>query len=162
MDTVLIVSCQLCFVVVQGAGGMQMIDPLFQRTLVSECRAHRIPVIFDEVFTGFWRLGREVSYSFSNCIYTSKSIVAFKLFYRCLLVLQSAAELLGCSPDVACFAKLMTGGVLPLAVTLTTEAVFEVFKGGSKVFYRPRIKYAFFNKFSLWPYLSLVCIHSND
>ncbi|KAH7671757.1 Dethiobiotin synthase protein [Dioscorea alata] len=90
--------------VVQGAGGMQMIDPLFQRTLVRECRARRIPVIFDEVFTGFWRLGRE-----------------------------SAAELLGCSPDVACFAKLMTGGVLPLAVTLTTEAVFEVFKGGSKL-----------------------------
>ncbi|KAJ0984227.1 hypothetical protein J5N97_002583 [Dioscorea zingiberensis] len=90
--------------VVQGAGGMQMIDPLFQRTLVSECRSRGIPVIFDEVFAGFWRLGRE-----------------------------SAAELLGCSPDVACFGKLMTGGIIPLAVTLTTEAVFEAFKGGSKL-----------------------------
>ena len=37
-----------------------MIDPLFQRVLVSECRSQKIPVIFDEVFTGFWRLGVEV------------------------------------------------------------------------------------------------------
>lgn len=90
--------------VVQGAGGMHMIDPLFQRILVRECQIRKIPVIFDEVFTGFWRLGRE-----------------------------SAADLLGCLPDIACFGKLMTGGVIPLAVTLTTEAIFEVFKGDSKL-----------------------------
>lgn len=48
---------------VQGAGGMQMIDPLYQRILVRECKYRKIPVIFDEVFTGFWRLGREVSWS---------------------------------------------------------------------------------------------------
>ncbi|ONK70535.1 uncharacterized protein A4U43_C05F34720 [Asparagus officinalis] len=90
--------------VIQGAGGMHMIDPLFQRVLVRECQIRKIPVIFDEVFTGFWRLGRE-----------------------------SAAELLDCLPDIACFAKLMTGGIIPLSVTLTTEAVFEVFKGDSKL-----------------------------
>ncbi|KAG1326932.1 bifunctional dethiobiotin synthetase/7,8-diamino-pelargonic acid aminotransferase, mitochondrial [Cocos nucifera] len=90
--------------VIQAAGGMHMIDPLFQRILVRECRSRRIPVIFDEVFTGFWRLGRE-----------------------------SAAELLGCVPDVACFGKLMSGGIIPLAVTLTTESVFEAFKGDSKL-----------------------------
>lgn len=90
--------------VVQGAGGMHMIDPLFQRILVRECQIRKIPVIFDEVFAGFWRLGRE-----------------------------SAAELLDCLPDIACFGKLMTGGVIPLAVTLTKEAIFEVFKGDSKL-----------------------------
>lgn len=89
--------------VIHGAGGMHMIDPLFQRVLVKECRTHKIPVIFDEVFTGFWRLGRE-----------------------------SAAELLGCFPDIACYAKLLSGGIVPLAVTLATEAVFEAFKGDSK------------------------------
>lgn len=51
--------------VIQGAGGMQMIDPLFQRTLVNECQYRKIPVIFDEVFTGFWRLGAEVKFSTS-------------------------------------------------------------------------------------------------
>ena len=40
----------------------------------------RIPVIFDEVFTGLWRLGR-----------------------------PSAAEFLGVHPDIACYAKLLTG-----------------------------------------------------
>lgn len=37
-----------------------MVDPLFQRLLVKECQNRKIPVIFDEVFTGFWRLGVEV------------------------------------------------------------------------------------------------------
>lgn len=90
--------------VIQGAGGMHMIDPLFQRVLVSECRSRRIPVIFDEVFTGFWRLG-----------------------------VETAAELLGCLPDIACFAKLMTGGIIPLAATLATDAVFASFTGDSKL-----------------------------
>lgn len=42
-----------------------MVDPLFQRILVRECQKQRIPVIFDEVFTGFWRLGVEVSWPFT-------------------------------------------------------------------------------------------------
>lgn len=63
-----------------------------------------MPIIFDEVFTGCWRLG-----------------------------LPTAGQLLGVQPDIACYAKLLTGGAAPLAVTLTTEAVFEAFKGPSKV-----------------------------
>lgn len=90
--------------VIQGAGGMEMVDPLFQRVLVEECRNKKIPVIFDEVFTGFWRLGAE-----------------------------SATEFISCKPDIACFAKLMTGGIVPLAVTLASEAVFEAFVGDSKL-----------------------------
>ncbi|CAI7863164.1 unnamed protein product, partial [Closterium sp. NIES-53] len=90
--------------VLHGAGGMVMIDPLFQRSLVSFCRAHAIPVIFDEVFAGCWRLGH-----------------------------QSAAELLGCSPDIACYAKLLTGGMIPLAVTLASSSVFDAFYGSSKL-----------------------------
>lgn len=46
---------------------------------------------------------------------------------------QSAAELLFCQPDIACYAKLMTGGIIPLAVTLATNDVFESFVGDSKV-----------------------------
>ena len=50
--------------------------------------------------------------------------------------MQSAAELLGCVPDIACYAKLLTGGVVPLAVTLASESIFEAFSGDSKVIYR--------------------------
>ncbi|KAL2464309.1 Bifunctional dethiobiotin synthetase/7 [Forsythia ovata] len=90
--------------VIQAAGGMQMVDPLFQRILVRECQSRKIPVIFDEVFTGFWRLGTE-----------------------------SSAELLCCQPDISCFAKLMTGGIIPLAATLASDAVFKAFVGDSKL-----------------------------
>nr|XP_043630610.1 bifunctional dethiobiotin synthetase/7,8-diamino-pelargonic acid aminotransferase, mitochondrial [Erigeron canadensis] len=90
--------------VLQGAGGMLMVDPLFQRILVKECKNRKIPVIFDEVLTGFWRLG-----------------------------VESAAKLLLCQPDIACFAKLLTGGMIPLAVTLATNDVFDSFVGDSKL-----------------------------
>ncbi|KAI3904661.1 hypothetical protein MKW98_014841 [Papaver atlanticum] len=90
--------------VIHAAGGMHMIDPLFQRILVNDCQSRRIPVILDEVFTGFWRLG-----------------------------IESAAGLLGCLPDIACYGKLMTGGMIPLAATLASDAVFNAFKGDSKL-----------------------------
>src|SRR6185312_16133903 len=59
--------------VVMGAGGMIFVDPVFQRCLVECARSHDwgrkkrqyqtgewkgLPVIFDEVYTGLWRLGR--------------------------------------------------------------------------------------------------------
>lgn len=47
--------------------------------------------------------------------------------------MQTAAEMLYCEPDIACFAKLMTGGIIPLAATLASEATFEAFTGDSKV-----------------------------
>ncbi|BFI25775.1 bifunctional dethiobiotin synthetase / adenosylmethionine---8-amino-7-oxononanoate aminotransferase [Marchantia polymorpha subsp. ruderalis] len=90
--------------VIHGAGGMEMVDPLFQRVLVSVCRNRNVPVIFDEIFAGCWRFG-----------------------------VQSTSELLNCYPDIACYAKLLTGGTVPLAVTLATEDVFESFKGLSKL-----------------------------
>lgn len=63
-----------------------------------------MPVIYDEVFTGCWRLGP-----------------------------PTAGALLGEAPDIACYAKLLTGGVAPLAVTLASERVFDAFRGDTKV-----------------------------
>lgn len=86
-----------------GSGGMILIDPLFQRVVVQECRARGIPIIFDEVFSGWWRLG-----------------------------VESARDLLGVNPDISCYAKLLTGGVVPLAVTLASEEVFQTFYADGK------------------------------
>lgn len=77
------------FAVIQGAGGMLMIDPLFQRVLVSECRSRNIPVIFDEVFTGFWRLGTEVGIP---CI--SFSFVLLLFFLLSMLLSFNIIEVL--------------------------------------------------------------------
>jgi acetylornithine/succinyldiaminopimelate/putrescine aminotransferase len=77
--------------------------------LLQVARERRIPVIYDEVFTGCWRLG-----------------------------VPTAGALLGQAPDIACYAKLLTGGVAPLAVTLSSEEVFDAFKGPTKVGDGPR------------------------
>ncbi|VUC24536.1 unnamed protein product [Clonostachys rosea] len=107
--------------VILGAGGMIFVDPLFQRALVNAVRksAHLIgnaqvqptndndwsglPVIHDEVFTGLYRLGRFTSSSF-----------------------------LGVHPDIAVNAKLLTGGLLPLCVTLASESIFNTFESDDK------------------------------
>ncbi|KAK4667626.1 hypothetical protein QC763_311150 [Podospora pseudopauciseta] len=106
--------------VVLGAGGMHLVDPLFQRTLVKVVRQspelfgrkHQsndeldwsgLPVVFDEVFTGIYRLGR-----------------------------FSAASFLGVDPDISVHAKLLTGGLLPLSVTLASESVFQSFLSDDK------------------------------
>ncbi|KAH8991362.1 PLP-dependent transferase [Lactarius hatsudake] len=88
---------------VLGAGGMVFVDPLFQRLLIDAARARGLPVVFDEVFAGLWRLG-----------------------------LHSAGPLLGAHPDVSVHAKVLTGGLVPLAVTLASDDVFRAFEGTSK------------------------------
>ena len=88
---------------VLGAGGMIFVDPLFQRLLIDAARARGLPVIFDEVFAGLWRLG-----------------------------LRSAGPVLGAHPDISVHAKVLTGGLVPLAVTLASDDVFRAFEGTSK------------------------------
>ncbi|EFJ25518.1 hypothetical protein SELMODRAFT_413615 [Selaginella moellendorffii] len=102
--------------IIHAAGGMELVDPLFQRILTQQCKCHKIPVIFDEVFTGCWRLGAE-----------------FGFFDERLFACKSAWELLGCKPDIACYAKLLTGGTVPLAATLATQDIFQAFEGASKL-----------------------------
>ena len=84
---------------VQGAGGMRMHSPAFVAAVRELCDRHRIPMIADEVMTGFGRTGR--------------------LF---------ACDHAGVTPDLLCLAKGLTGGVHPLAATLATEALFDAFR----------------------------------
>lgn len=88
----------------QGAGGMKFIDPLWQRELIRYCREERgMPVIFDEIFVGLYRLG-----------------------------LESAKDYLRVVPDVACYGKLLTLGTVPLGVTLSSEEIFSCFLDDKK------------------------------
>lgn len=94
--------------IVMGAGGMIFVDPLFQRVLVDAVRDtslfdNPLPVIFDEVFVGLYRLG-----------------------------MKSFGPILGVNPDIAVYAKILTGGLLPLSVTLASERVFQAFTSQSK------------------------------
>lgn len=98
---------------------MKMVEPWFQKVVYKVnsrcidrqywyidkvCLQRSIPVILDEVFTGFWRLGY-----------------------------MAGAKILGMRPDVACYGKLLTGGLVPLGLTLASEEVFDAFEGDGKV-----------------------------
>ncbi len=83
---------------VQGAGGMRMYPASYLREAIGMCRSHGVLTIGDEVFTGFFRTGTCFAY-----------------------------EYLGIAPDLLCLSKGITGGFLPLAMTLATESIFEVF-----------------------------------
>jgi adenosylmethionine---8-amino-7-oxononanoate aminotransferase len=85
---------------VQGAGGMIVHPDGYLRAVRELCDRHGVLLICDEVATGFGRTGT-----------------------------MFAVEREGVSPDFLCLAKGITGGYLPLAATLTTEAVYEAFLG---------------------------------
>jgi adenosylmethionine-8-amino-7-oxononanoate aminotransferase len=82
----------------QGAGGMLLQTPAFLREVREVTRRHGIPLIADEVLTGFGRTGR--------------------LF---------ACEHGPIAPDLLCLSKALTGGYLPLAATLASDEIYRSF-----------------------------------
>src|SRR5438067_4907345 len=85
---------------VQGAAGMIMHPPGYLKRVARACKENGVLLICDEVATGFGRTGT--------------------LF---------ACEQEEVVPDFLCVAKGLSGGYLPLAATLTTDAVYESFLG---------------------------------
>ena len=83
---------------VQGAAGMQMHNADALSQLFAAAKAAGAYVIADEVMTGFGRTGT--------------------LF---------ACNQLSVAPDMICLSKGLTGGTLPMAVTLCTDAVYDAF-----------------------------------
>jgi adenosylmethionine---8-amino-7-oxononanoate aminotransferase len=85
---------------VQGAAGIRVQPPGFLRAVRELTAAHDVLLIADEVATGFGRTGT-----------------------------MFACEQERVAPDLLCLGKGLTGGYLPLAATLATEAVYEGFLG---------------------------------
>ena len=85
---------------VQGAAGMLVQPPRLPARGPRALRRHGVLLICDEVATGFGRTGT-----------------------------MFACEQEDVAPDLLCLAKGLTGGYLPLAATLTTEAIYEGFLG---------------------------------
>ncbi|QYY34671.1 adenosylmethionine--8-amino-7-oxononanoate transaminase [Ruficoccus sp. ZRK36] len=85
---------------VQGSAGLRLQPRGFLREVADRCRRAGVHLILDEVFVGFGRVGP-------------------------MLICREE----GVEPDFLCLAKGLTAGYLPLAATLTTEAVFEAFLG---------------------------------
>ena len=85
---------------VQAAGGMIIAPQGYLREVRRLCSKYNILLIADEVATGFGRTG--------------------KMF---------ACEHEDVAPDIMCLSKGITGGYMPLAVTLATEEIYTAFLG---------------------------------
>ncbi|WP_252165958.1 adenosylmethionine--8-amino-7-oxononanoate transaminase [Sphingomonas morindae] len=81
---------------VLGAGGMLFYPPAVLAEMRAICARHGVLFIADEVMTGWGRTGTLL-----------------------------ACEQAGIVPDILCLSKGLTGGSLPLAVTMATPALFE-------------------------------------
>ena len=79
-----------------GAGGMLIYLPAVLAEFAAICRRHGVLFIVDEVMTGWGRTGTLL-----------------------------ACEQAGVVPDILCLSKGLTGGAVPLAVTLASEPIFE-------------------------------------
>ncbi|MGD2047170.1 MAG: adenosylmethionine--8-amino-7-oxononanoate transaminase [Gemmatimonadota bacterium] len=83
---------------IQGAGGMRMCREEFLRGVRRITEEAGTLLILDEVMTGFGRTGS-----------------------------RFACERAGVEPDLICLSKGITGGFLPLAVTVASTRVYETF-----------------------------------
>ncbi len=89
---------------VQGAGGMRMCSKEFLQELHWVNRQFNTLLIFDEVMTGFGRTGD-----------------------------WFASKRAQVEPDIICLAKGLTGGFLPLSVTVCSDNIYEAFNSSDPI-----------------------------
>lgn len=85
---------------IQGVAGMRICRPQFLQRLETVAREHGVIIIYDEVMTGFGRTGE---------------------WFAC--------KKADTKPDIICLAKGITGGFLPLSVTVASTEIFNSFLG---------------------------------
>jgi adenosylmethionine-8-amino-7-oxononanoate aminotransferase len=85
---------------IQGASGMRICRPAFIKAVIDLVQQNGILVVFDEIMTGFGRTGT-----------------------------YFALDQLDIVPDFLCLSKGITGGFLPLALTITSNKIHNAFLG---------------------------------
>jgi len=94
-------ACVVVEPLVQAAGGMILMPPGFLGEVARLVCEHDVLLLADEVATGFGRTGRMFACDHENV-----------------------------KPDLMTLGKGLTGGYLPVAATLASDRIYEVFLGG--------------------------------
>jgi adenosylmethionine-8-amino-7-oxononanoate aminotransferase len=84
--------------IVQGSAGMMIYSQDFLKRLRQWTKANNIHLIADEIMTGIGRTGLPLAFQYADI-----------------------------EPDFMCLSKGLTSGFLPFSVTLTTDAIYELF-----------------------------------
>ncbi len=79
---------------IQGAGGMRIYSPEILDKMMALCKKYDVLCIADEVMTGFGRTGKKFASHYGKT-----------------------------NPDIMCFSKAITGGLLPLGATTCTREI---------------------------------------
>src|SRR5882672_7022326 len=98
------IACLILEPLLQAAGGMIVYPAEYLRKARELCTQHDVLLIADEVLTGFGRTG--------------------KMF---------ACDLAGVAPDLMCLSKGITGGFLPMGVTVCTDRVESAFRSEDRM-----------------------------
>lgn len=85
---------------IQGSAGMKVYPSVYLKKLREACSRSQVHLIADEIATGFGRTGR-----------------------------MFACDHAGITPDIMCISKGLTGGYLPMAITVTTQKMYDAFYG---------------------------------
>ena len=89
---------------VQGSAGMLMYKPELLEKLLAIAKKHQVLSIADEVMTGFYRTGKFL-----------------------------ASDYMQVKPDIISLSKGITGGFMPLGVTVCTKEIYDVFHSKDKM-----------------------------
>ncbi|MEO2201984.1 MAG: adenosylmethionine--8-amino-7-oxononanoate transaminase, partial [Nitrosopumilus sp.] len=84
----------------QVAGGVIIYPKGFQKKISQLCKKYGVLFVLDEIATGFGRLGSMIQYEEQNSI-----------------------------PDIVSYGKMLTGGYLTMAATLTNKKIYDSFLG---------------------------------
>lgn len=83
---------------VQGCAGMRIYPPLYLEKIRALCDDYGVLLIADEIATGFGRTGKMFAFNYTKV-----------------------------SPDIMTLSKGITGGYMPMSVTVTTQQIYDAF-----------------------------------